>query len=90
MVIKGKVERAFKAVIEGLAEYQAHIANANEHLPVLMGAETGEQERPCVVVHCFNTTEEPQPSGNYFADVRILVKSESDQQEPFRGGAGRD
>src|SRR4051794_27919735 len=70
MVKRGDVEVLFSTVIHGIA--------GAENEPVFRGADSEEQQRPCTVAECFHLEEEPQDSGNYFASVRIRVKSAAD------------
>lgn len=81
MVLPSKVERAFCQTIKNLAEVQAHLVNeTGGFLQVIAGADMEEQAANCVVVECSDLKEEPQGTGNYWATVRVLVKSEADQE----------
>lgn len=65
---------------EYLAQLDHEEGNA---LQVVAGADMAEQLGNCVIVEAFNSTEEPQGTGNYWWDVRVSVKSRADQQEPM-------
>jgi len=47
---------------------------------IFFGADSDEQERPCIVCQVMPGREEPSGLGNYFMPFKVTVKSNADQQ----------
>jgi len=70
MALKSKVEQAVAAVLT-TAAFSADI---------FLGFDSDEQTRPCVACIATQGEESPDNTGNYWFEVRAVVKSNADQQ----------